>query len=110
MKILIHSAFTCAGACRHALGHTLEAVGDYERTFSLSAPDAGEEARARQFLAFYQREMALHAAQRAHTPAAHYCLDRDLHPMFKARAWSPPLPMHTVPPACMGNGAGQALW
>ena len=73
-----------AGACQHALGRTAEAVGDYERVFGMEPGEGlGEEARARQFLAFYQREMALHGARRQHADVRAFCLDRDLHPIFK---------------------------
>lgn len=73
-----------SGACQHALGRTAEAVGDYKRVFSMEAGEKlGEEARARQFLAFYQREMALYMARKQHADVRAFCLDRDLHPIFK---------------------------
>jgi hypothetical protein len=72
------------GACQHALGRTAEAVGDYERVFGMEPGESlGEEARARQFLAFYQRETALYSARQQHADVRSFCLDRDLHPVFK---------------------------
>ena len=75
-----------AGACHHALGSHLEAVKDYESAFSMVASELGEDARSRQFLTFYQREMALYARGNADRPVEDYCLDHDLHPVFKASA------------------------
>ena len=46
--------------------------------------DLGEDARSRQFLTFYQREMALYTRANADRPVEDYCLDHDLHPIFKA--------------------------
>ena len=46
--------------------------------------DLGEDARSRQFLTFYQREMALYTRSNADRPVEDYCLDHDLHPIFKA--------------------------
>jgi hypothetical protein len=72
-----------AGACHHALGYFIEAVRDYERAMSVESPDLTDDARSRQFLSFYQREMALYVHARLDTPVADYSLDRDLHPVFK---------------------------
>ena len=76
-----------AGACHHALGNHREAVKDYESAFSVTSTDLGEDARSRQFLTFYQREMALYTRSNENRPVEDYCLDHDLHPVFKA---SPP--------------------
>ena len=73
-----------AGACYHALGKHLDAVKDYESAFSMVSADLGEDARSRQFLTFYQREMALYTRSNADRPVEDYCLDHDLHPIFKA--------------------------
>ena len=73
-----------AGACYHALGKHLDAVKDYESAFSMVSSDLGEDARSRQFLTFYQREMALYARANVDRPVEEYCLDHDLHPIFKA--------------------------
>ncbi len=72
-----------AGACHHALGNHREAVKDYESAFSVTATDLGEDARSRQFLTFYQREMALYTRSNESRPVEDYCLDHDLHPVFK---------------------------
>ena len=60
-------------------------MADYERAFSMEAPDLGDDARSRQFLSFYQREMALYTLNRLDENVAEYCVDRDLHPIFKVR-------------------------
>ena len=64
----------------------MEAVANYERAFSMDNPELSEDARSRQFLSFYQREMALYALLRLDDPVADYCVDRDLHPIFKVCA------------------------
>ena len=75
-----------AGACQHALGYHGLAVKDYERAFCI---DAGEkdkvpdEARQQQFLAFYQKELALYIRAHLDDPVESFCLDKDLHPIFK---------------------------
>ncbi|BDA45969.1 probable UDP-N-acetylglucosamine-peptide N-acetylglucosam at N-terminal half [Coccomyxa sp. Obi] len=79
------------GACHHAVGEFIEAVANYERAFSMDNPDLGEDARSRQFLSFYQREMALYALSRLDDPVADYCVDCDLHPIFK-ELWCKKLP------------------
>lgn len=68
------------------MGEFIEAVANYERAFSMDNPDLGEDARSRQFLSFYQREMALYGLSRLDDPVAEYCVDRDLHPIFKVCA------------------------
>lgn len=75
---------THAGACHHALGNTHEAVKDYESTFSITSSELGEDAKSRQFLTFYQREMALYMRSNIDRPVDEYCLDHDLPPEFKA--------------------------
>ena len=77
-----------AGACNHALGSHGAAVKDYESAFSLASTGLGEDARSRQFLTFYQREMALYTRSNEGRPVEDYCLDHDLHPVFKARLFS----------------------
>ena len=42
-----------------------------------------EEARQQQFLAFYQKELALYIRAHLDEPIAARCLDKDLHPVFK---------------------------
>lgn len=56
---------------------------------SVDAPDLAEEARSRQFLSFYQREMALYSLTHLDIPVAEYSIDRDLHPVFKVCALFP---------------------
>ena len=46
--------------------------------------DAGDEVRGQQLAAFYQRELALYRHRRLDRPIADFCLDHDLHPVFKA--------------------------
>ena len=64
---------------------------DYERAFCI---DAGEkdkvpdEARQHQFLAFYQKELALYIRAHLDEPIESYCLDKDLHPIFKVCVFS----------------------
>lgn len=65
------------------MGDLIEAVADYERCFSVDNASLGEDARSRQFLSFYQREMALYTLARLDDAVANYCVDRDLHPIFK---------------------------
>lgn len=57
---------------------------DYESAFSVTSKDLGEDARSRQFLTFYQREMVLYTRSNEGRPVEDYCLDHDLHPVFKA--------------------------
>ena len=57
---------------------------DYESAFSVTSKDLGDDARSRQFLTFYQREMALYTRSNEGRPVEDYCLDHDLHPVFKA--------------------------
>ena len=57
---------------------------DYESAFSVTSKDLGEDARSRQFLTFYQREMVLYPRSNESRPVEDYCLDLDLHPVFKA--------------------------
>lgn len=42
-----------------------------------------EEARRQQFLAFYQKELALYIRTHLDEPVAARSLDKDLHPVFK---------------------------
>ena len=72
------------GACHHALGSHSEAVRDYESAFSVTSKDLGEDTRSRQFLTFYQREMALYTRSNEDRLVEDYSLDHDLHPVFKA--------------------------
>lgn len=77
-----------AGACQHALGYHKEAVHDYERAFSIDSSNkekVSDEARAQQFLAFYQKELALYIRKHLDDPVTAFCLDKDLHPIFKVR-------------------------
>jgi hypothetical protein len=75
------------GACHHALGSHLDAVKDYTGAFSLNSSELGDDSRSRQFLTFYQREMALYARLHIDRPVEDYCLDHDLHPIFKASGY-----------------------
>lgn len=77
----------CTGACHHALGSHLDAAKDYTGAFSLNSSELGGDSRSRQFLTFYQREMALYARQHIDCPVEDYCLDHDLHPIFKASGY-----------------------
>ena len=81
--------WTCvAGACQHALGYHKEAVQDYERAFCMDAGQKDkvpEEARQQQFLAFYQKELALYIRAHLDEPIAARSLDKDLHPVFKVQ-------------------------
>ena len=60
---------------------------DYTGAFSLNSSELGDDSRSRQFLTFYQREMALYARQHTDRPVEDYCLDHDLHPIFKASSY-----------------------
>ena len=75
------------GACHHALGSHLDASKDYTGAFSLNSSELGDDSRSRQFLTFYQREMALYARRHIDRPVEDYCLDYDLHPIFKASGY-----------------------
>ena len=68
------------------MGHHKEAVQDYERAFCMDGGQRDkvpEEARQQQFLAFYQKELALYVRAHLDEPIADRCLDKDLHPVFK---------------------------
>ena len=82
------------GACHHALGYHQEAVHDYEKAFSIDGGNkekVSDEARSQQFLAFYQKELALYIRKHLDTPIAAFCLDKDLHPIFKVCLLAPGL-------------------
>ena len=75
-----------AGACQHALGYHNEAVQDYEKAFSIDSGNkekVPDEARSQQFLAFYQKEHALYIRKHLDDPVLAFCLDKELHPIFK---------------------------
>lgn len=77
---------TPAGACQHALGYHQDAVHDYEKAFSIDSGNkdkVSDETRSLQFLAFYQKELALYIRKHLDDPVAAFCLDKDLHPIFK---------------------------
>ena len=73
----------CTGACQHALGYHVAAVLDYEATLQVEASDASEELRSQQFLAFYQKELALYARANLDRPCLSFCPDHEISPMFK---------------------------
>lgn len=79
------SAGPPAGACQHALGYHAAAAADYQAAMEVERGDAGDEVRAQQLAAFYQRELALYRHRRLDRPIADFCPDHDLHPVFKAR-------------------------
>lgn len=75
-----------AGACQHALGYHDQAVHDYEKAFSIDSGNkeqVPDEARSQQFLAFYQKEHALYIRKHLDDPVLSFCLDKELHPIFK---------------------------
>jgi len=75
-----------AGACQHALGYHDQAVHDYEKAFSIDSGNkekVPDEARSQQFLAFYQKELALYIRKHLDDPVLSFCLDKELHPIFK---------------------------
>ena len=77
-----------AGACQHALGYHDQAVHDYEKAFSIDSGNkekVPDEARSQQFLAFYQKELALYIRKHLDDPVLSFCLDKELHPIFKVR-------------------------
>ncbi|KAK9817859.1 hypothetical protein WJX72_003273 [[Myrmecia] bisecta] len=69
-------------ACNHALGFHLPAVQDYERALTVEG-NTSDETKMQQFLAFYQKEMALYVRHNMDRNVADFCLDREIHPMFK---------------------------
>jgi tetratricopeptide (TPR) repeat protein len=71
------------GVCYHALGYMREAVRDYEECMSVNKPDASEETRSFQYLAFYQKEMALYLYSNYDKKTHEYCLDCEIQPLFK---------------------------
>ena len=86
----LHSRAACwpAGACQHALGHHREAAQDYEKALLAEAGEkAGEETRSQQFLAFYQKELALYAYSHLDLPVRGYSLDQEISPLFKVGRW-----------------------
>ncbi|KAL3145349.1 hypothetical protein ABBQ38_001606 [Trebouxia sp. C0009 RCD-2024] len=87
------------GACQHALGYHKEAVHDYERAFSIDSSNkekVSDEARAQQFLAFYQKELALYIRKHLDDPVTAFCLDKDLHPIFKEQWCKKAPPTHEM--------------
>ena len=46
-----------------------------------------DEARSQQFLAFYQKEHALYIRKHLDDPVLAFCLDKELHPIFKVGRW-----------------------
>ena len=59
---------------------------DYEKAFSIDSGNkekVPDEARSQQFLAFYQKEHALYIRKHLDDPVLSYCLDKELHPIFK---------------------------
>ena len=61
---------------------------DYERAFSIDSSNkekVSDEARSQQFLAFYQKELALYIRKHLDDPVTAFSLDKDLHPIFKVR-------------------------
>ncbi|KAL3144958.1 hypothetical protein ABBQ32_003464 [Trebouxia sp. C0010 RCD-2024] len=87
------------GACQHALGYHKEAVQDYERAFSIDSSNkekVSDEARAQQFLAFYQKELALYIRKHLDDPVTAFCLDKDLHPIFKEQWCKKAPPTHEM--------------
>lgn len=59
---------------------------DYEKAFSIDSGNkekVPDEARSQQFLAFYQKELALYIRKHLDDSVTAFCLDKDLHPIFK---------------------------
>lgn len=59
---------------------------DYEKAFSIDSGNkekVPDEARSQQFLAFYQKELALYIRKHLDDCVTAFCLDKDLHPIFK---------------------------
>lgn len=71
-------------SCRHALGEYADAVKDYDSVLDMEV-DSIEKCML-QFLAFYQRVLALYTASRANYPFSCFDIDQDLHPSLK-EAW-----------------------
>lgn len=71
-------------SCRHALGEYADAVKDYDSVLDMEV-DSVEKCML-QFLAFYQRVLALYTASRANYPFSCFDIDQDLHPSLK-EAW-----------------------
>ncbi|KAI5065864.1 hypothetical protein GOP47_0018488 [Adiantum capillus-veneris] len=72
------------GSCRHALGEYADAVKDYEGVLDMEVDSI--EKCVLQYLAFYQRVIALYTASRANYPFSCFDIDQDLHPLLK-EAW-----------------------
>lgn len=71
-------------SCRHALGEYADAVKDYDSVLDMEV-DSIEKCML-QFLAFYQRGLALYTASKANYPFSSFDVDEDLHPLWK-EAW-----------------------
>lgn len=71
-------------SCRHALGEYADAVKDYDAVLDMEV-DSIEKCML-QFLAFYQRVLALYTASKANYPFSFFDIDQDLHPSLK-EAW-----------------------
>ncbi|MCO5575061.1 hypothetical protein L7F22_028858 [Adiantum nelumboides] len=85
-------------SCRHALGEYADAVKDYEGVLDMEV-DSMEQC-VLQYLAFYQRVVALYTASRANYPFSCFDIDQDLHPSLK-EAWCKRLrPSSEVFPFC----------
>jgi hypothetical protein len=77
-----------AGACNHALGKLKDAHSDYEACMNEDLPpSAASETRQFQALAYYQRELTVYLARVQDKSVVHFCIDKDLDPMFKEH-WS----------------------
>ncbi|DBA80252.1 hypothetical protein WJX79_002480 [Trebouxia sp. C0005] len=87
------------GACQHALGYHDQAVHDYEKAFSIDSGNkeqVPDEARSQQFLAFYQKEHALYIRKHLDDPVLSFCLDKELHPIFKEQWCKKAPPTHEM--------------
>lgn len=71
-------------SCRHALGEYADAVKDYDSILDMEV-DTMEKCTL-QYLAFYQRGLALYTASKANHLLSCFDIDEDLHPLWK-EAW-----------------------
>ena len=58
-------------------------MDDYTACFSATPEDVAKDVASMQVLAFYQKELALYARAHIDMPVVDFCIDRDIHPVFK---------------------------
>ncbi|KAL9229808.1 hypothetical protein vseg_005237 [Gypsophila vaccaria] len=68
-------------SCHHAVGEFKKAVEDYDATFDLELDSMDKFVL--QYLAFYQKEIALYTASKIGSEFSYFDIDGDIDPLFK---------------------------